>query len=139
MRHVVNLAAIALLATAGTASAQDIGIGAREYLNSCAQCHGTDGEGNGYLAGFLNTKAPDLTVLQKENGGVFPLSAVYSIIEGSAGDGIHGGSDMPSWGDRYRFDASDQLGMEFTRADREAFVRARILALVEYISSLQVE
>lgn len=139
MRNAVNIAVVGLLMSAGMVMAQDIGIGAREYVNSCAQCHGPGGEGDGYLAGFLNTKASDLTVLQRENGGVFPVSAVYGIIEGSAGAGVHGGGDMPAWGDRYTHDAYDQLGMEFSRDDKEAFVRARILALVEYLSSFQVE
>lgn len=138
MHRAIWIAAAALLASAGSVLAQDIGIGAREYLNSCAQCHGAEGNGDGYLAGFLNTKAPDLTVLQKENGGVFPVTAIYAIIDGSAGEGVHGG-DMPAWGDRYTYDAYNQLGMEFTREDKEAFVRARILALIEYLSTLQVE
>ena len=139
MRRVLHLAAAILLAVAGGAMAQDIGIGAREFINSCAQCHGEDGTGNGYLAGFLKAAAPDLTVLQKENGGVFPVSAVYAIIDGTAGAGVHGESDMPAWGDRYQFDAYNQLGMEFTADDREAFIRARILALIEYVASIQVE
>lgn len=139
MRGAILLVSTIVAVAATGAVAQDITIGAREFANSCAQCHGIDGRGDGYLAGFLNAEAPDLTMVQKNNGGVFPVSAVYAIIEGSAPAGVHGDSDMPAWGDRYSADANTQLGMEFTAADRDAFVRARILALIEYVASIQAE
>ena len=89
------------------------------------------------LAGFLETPPSDLTVLQQENGGVFPVSSVYAIIDGSRATGVHGTSDMPAWGMRYSAKAPGALGYYYTEDDADAFVRGRILALVEYISTLQ--
>lgn len=135
----ISAAVAACMAIPSTVQAQDIEIGQREFMNSCAQCHGAGGKGDGYLAGFLDTPIPDLTALQANNGGVFPVSQVYAIIDGSATMGVHGTSEMPAWGDRYSIEGNTALGSEFSAEDRAAFVRGRILALVEYISTLQVE
>lgn len=134
-KHILAAAALAVLPS--WAAAQDISIGAAEFMNSCAQCHGMTGEGDGVIAGFLNETLPDLTKLQEENGGVFPFSAVYNTIDGTAASGVHGSREMPAWGQRYSANAPKQLGWDYSGADVEAFTRARILALVEYISSLQ--
>ena len=135
----ISAVAAAAMAIPFAAQAQDMEIGKREYMNSCAQCHGEGGKGDGYLAGFLNAPLPDLTALQSNNGGVFPVSAVYSIIDGSAAMGAHGSGEMPAWGDRYSIEGDSALGTEFSTEDRAAFVRGRILALVEYIATMQAE
>jgi hypothetical protein len=80
---------------------------------------------------------PDITMLQKNNGGVFPVTAVYGVIDGTETSGVHGSRDMPAWGMRYVRDADKVLGMDFTAADSAALARGRILALIEYISTLQ--
>ena len=133
----VRSAVILLLLTPALARAEDLSIGALEYANSCAQCHGASGEGDGVIAGFLDTPASDLTTLQQKNGGVFPVARIYEVIDGSATSGVHGTSEMPAWGMRYSAAAPRQLGEYHSDADREAFVRGRILALVEHISTLQ--
>lgn len=137
MKSVLVLAATSLAVSASWAAAQDASIGAAEYMNSCAQCHGVSGEGDGVIAGFLTKSPPDLTMLQKENGGVFPFSAVYNTVDGTTASGVHGTGDMPAWGARYSAKAGEQLGFDYTGADVEAFTRARILALVEFISTMQ--
>jgi len=129
--------AAALAALPFAAAAQDASLGQIEYVNSCAQCHGAGGAGDGIIAGFLSVQAPDLTQLQKNNDGVFPFARVYGVIDGSTPVGIHGTVDMPAWGQRYAAKASAMLGWEYGRADQEAFVRGRILALVEYIATIQ--
>ncbi|MGB8622599.1 MAG: c-type cytochrome [Paracoccaceae bacterium] len=121
------------------AQAQDMPAGQREYMSSCAQCHGASGKGDGFLAGYLNTPVPDLTTLKKNNGGVFPVASLYGIIDGSDVSGIHGTSDMPAWGMRYGRQAGRMLGREFSPRDEEFFIRGRILSLIEYIDTLQVE
>jgi hypothetical protein len=93
--------------------------------------------GDGIIAGFLDTAPADLTKLQANNGGVFPVAGIYALIDGSAASGVHGSSEMPAWGLRYSAQAPRQLGEYYVEADREAFVRGRILALVEYLSTLQ--
>lgn len=132
-----SVAVVVLLLAPTFAPAQDFSLGAREYINSCAQCHGQAGEGDGVIAGFLDTPASDLTTLQEDNGGVFPVARLYSVIDGSATSGVHGTSEMPAWGLRYSAQAPAQLGEFYSQGDQQAFVRGRILALVEYISTLQ--
>lgn len=109
--------------------------GKREFDASCAVCHGADGRGNGPYVELLKRSPPDLTQLQKRNGGVFPIGRVYEVIEG-AGTG-HGTRDMPIWGERYRV----QAGEYFVDVpyNEPVYVRTRILALVEYLSRLQVK
>lgn len=118
-------------------------IGQFEYENSCAACHGASGTGGGPSAQFLSAGvAPDLTVLQENNDGVFPVDRVYVIIDGS-GEGrnlIHGTSEMPMWGDRYMKQTEDTQGGEpYSPEEREEFVETRIQSLIEYLSTMQRE
>lgn len=133
------LIALTLALAPGLLLAQGSELGQREYMNSCAQCHGASGAGDGVMVGFLSSRAPALTQLQKDNGGVFPVAKLYDIIKGSTTVGAHGTSDMPAWGERYNAKAPAMLGEMYSVADQEAFVRGRILALIEHISTLQVQ
>jgi mono/diheme cytochrome c family protein len=68
--------------------------GAQLYGESCAACHGPTGTGGLKIAGKMT---PDLTMLTKDNGGVFPTVYVMSTIDGNARDNTHG--PMPRFGD----------------------------------------
>jgi hypothetical protein len=72
-----------------------------------------DGKGGGPMAGFLTGTLPDLTQLQKDNGGVFPVTRVYGVIDGSTELGPHGTREMPAWGNRYKLDAQEHLSYDF--------------------------
>lgn len=120
------------------AVAQDVTFGQLEYMNACAQCHGADGTGGGPMAAYLTGSLPDLTQLQVNNGGVFPISSLYALIDGSGTMGPHGTREMPAWGDRYRVDATDQLSLDIA-VSRETYARTRILALIEHLASIQAE
>lgn len=126
----------ALAAVAATATAADrVDFGKREYDANCAICHGQKAKGDGPYAGLLTKTLPDLTVLAKRNGGVFPLQRVYDSIEGSSVVGAHGTRDMPIWGAAYRLKAAEHyMDMPY---NAETYVRARILALAEYLNRLQ--
>ena len=119
--------------------AQAINLGEFEYRNSCSQCHGISGDGSGAVAEFLNKTPPDLTVLQKNNGGIFPITNVYSVIDGSAEIGVHGSRDMPLWGSRYRDRLADDPYDSFSSEDTDLYARTRILWLIEHLATLQVE
>jgi hypothetical protein len=121
------------------AQVQAMSLGEFEYRNSCSQCHGETGKGDGPVAASLKDKPSDLTTLQRDNGGVFPVSKVYSIIEGSEDIRVHGPRDMPLWGDRYRVRFHDDEYESFSRQDTEEYVTARILAVIEYLSTIQAE
>ncbi len=136
MRGVVLGVIIAV--TGHLANAQEMTLGEFEFRNSCASCHGAAGAGNGPVAAYLTTPPPNLRRLAADNGGVFPVSEVYAAIDGSARVGAHGMEDMPVWG--YRF--SQRIGdedVDFREDDLEAYVRVRILALIDHLASMQDE
>lgn len=58
--------------------------GERVYEANCESCHGLSGKGDGALAATQNPPPADLTGLAAANGGVFPVSAVLSKIDGYA-------------------------------------------------------
>jgi mono/diheme cytochrome c family protein len=134
-QKIILVLSTALAFSVGSAGAQGVDIGQREYNSHCAFCHGPEGKGDGPSANMLRTKVADLTVLQKSNKGVFPFKRTYEVIDGREAVTAHGSRDMPVWGEVYSREAADwnlPPGI-----NQEAFVRARILALVEYISRLQ--
>ena len=129
---------VALVAILGLpAAAQDIG--AIEFGNSCAQCHGADGKGDGPVSPYLLNAPPDLTMLSKTNDGVFPIARVYSIIDGTADVAVHGGRDMPVWGDRYMTEMRSDATAHYSWIEARTYAQSRVLALVEYIATIQEE
>jgi mono/diheme cytochrome c family protein len=68
------------------------------YRFHCAPCHGSDGKGYGPVAPALKVKVPDLTTLEKNNRGQFPLDRVRRAILGDQVMASHGSRDMPVWG-----------------------------------------
>lgn len=119
----VAFALLTILAGSGVAAAQtpDAG-GRRDFMASCASCHGSDGSGSGPVAPALRQRPADLTGIALANGGAFPSARVRRIIDGR--DVVaHGTPDMPVWGSVFR--------------GGEQAVRARIDALVAYIETIQ--
>jgi mono/diheme cytochrome c family protein len=117
------------------------GFGKREFDSNCAACHGMDAKGRGPVAGFLTKNPPDLTLLARGNGGVFPMDRLYRAIDGrdlpeGSQAGPHGSREMPIWGRDYRLRDGEYHGD--TPYDADAMVRGRILALLEYLNRLQV-
>ena len=55
--------------------------GASDFRQYCAQCHGLKGVGDGPVAPALAKKPANLTLLSKNNGGVFPEQEVYNFID----------------------------------------------------------
>lgn len=127
-------AALAVLAL--SAGAAEIDTGRREYEQSCAICHGTNGKGDGSFSEMLQLTIPDLTTLSIRNGGVFPVDRVYAVIDGREEVKAHGMREMPIWGRHFSF-RSAPIYDEFPH-DSEAFVRSRILALIDFLHHWQV-
>lgn len=115
-------------------SVRPIDLGKAEFESRCASCHGMNGKGNGPVAELLRKSPPDLTQLAKRNSGVLPMARLYDSI---TGDGIaaHGTRDMPVWGSVYRETAANYY-MDVPY-DPEAYTRARVLLLLEYVGRLQ--
>jgi mono/diheme cytochrome c family protein len=110
-------------------------LGKQEFELQCGVCHGMDAKGNGFLGASLKVVPPDLTVLTKSNGGVFPAERISSVIDGRAQVASHGPRDMPIWGTRYAVNAAEHF---FDAPyDQEAYIRAHILLLVDYLDRIQ--
>ena len=127
------LAAAALVVAMPVAAQVRKDLGQREYEAKCAVCHGLDAKGRGPYADSLKQPVPDLTMLARRNGGLFPVARTYAQIEG-AGPG-HGTREMPVWGLGDAAQAVEQLpDLPYNQAQ---FVRTRIMALLEYLNQLQ--
>jgi mono/diheme cytochrome c family protein len=118
-------------------AADQLDIGKREFDASCANCHGLNGKGGGQFAQLLQLRTPDLTTLSKNNGGVFPISRVYNVIDGREEVKAHGTREMPIWGAQLTVKAAPAY--DDYRYEPEAFVRARILAVIDYLYRLQAK
>ena len=126
----------------GSSWAQEVDLGKLEYDTSCAACHGTDGKGNGPASAALKKPAPNLTTLSKANGGVFPLSSVYAVIDGGQAVIAHGSREMPIWGFRFKPNPPytpdiSKLYTPFSIYDPALVVRTRILAVIDYLNRIQ--
>ena len=119
--------------------AQAMTLGEFEYRNSCMQCHGASGKGDGPMASSLTKPPSDLTMLQKNNGGIFPVTRTYSIIEGSADVRLHGSRDMPLWGNRFRARIKADEDESFSPQDTAEYAQTRLMALIEYLATIQVQ
>jgi len=131
-----NSIALALVIGLGLASsgmAQDNEVGKAAYGAACAVCHGSSGQGGGEFADVLTVKPPDLTAIAARNNGEFPYLKVFQIVDGRTTLRAHGTSVMPIWGDYFKREFEGSSG----GFGSELLVRARIVALVDYIESLQ--
>lgn len=109
-------------------------IGKNEYETNCILCHGKNLKGGPYVE-FLKATPPDLSQLSKNNGGVFPFERVYGVIDGRQEVKAHGPRDMPIWGKDYQVKAAEYyFDMNY---DANAYVRARIFALIDYLNRMQ--
>jgi mono/diheme cytochrome c family protein len=108
----------------GKAPATD---GAELFKTFCASCHGVEGTGNGPMAQVLLHVPPDLTLIARKNGGMFPTARVNRIIAGWDIES-HGDREMPVWGDPFTLtrDGRFRDGAE-----------TRIAAIVRYLESIQ--
>ena len=132
------MAGVSSFALAG--EKKPIDIGKKEYDNSCAFCHGKDGKGTGAINDLLKKAPTDLTTLAKKNDGVFPVEHIYAVIDGRAVVKAHGDRDMPAWGNRYSKETSKAAEYYMdVPYDMEMYTRSRILALIDYLSRIQVK
>ena len=122
--------------------AQEPDIGKMEYQLSCASCHGLDGKGTGPVADALKPRPADLTIMAKKNNGVFPFGRIYDVIDGRQEVKSHGPREMPVWGHRLAPPPAPGAHPVVPYYidplyDREPVIRARILAVIEYLYRMQ--
>ena len=121
------------LAVAVPSLAQDNQLGSDTYQAACAVCHGPTGQGDGEFSDVLTVKPPNLTLLSANNDGVFPYLDVFRTVDGRTTIRAHGSAVMPIWGNTFKREIGESAGP----FGSEILVRARIVALVDYLESLQ--
>ena len=137
---IIVLAAIGSISAAGaqqnvTAQKSSVDLGKVDYEAKCATCHGLTGKGDGPMAIALKKTPADLTKLAKSNGGVLPVMAIYETILGDKLIPEH--RIMPMWGTEFRTELRES--MDEVPFDHAGIVRARVLAIIDYINRLQIK
>jgi len=135
MRHAILAAALIGLAPCA-ALAQDqlseIDAGRQVFRDFCVTCHGMEGRGDGPMTQVLTIAPPDLTRLQSDNGGVFPVSHVVARIDGRIPVLGHGGP-MPIFGPVFE----GQAGALDSETGAPILTSAMMVDVVRYLESLQ--
>jgi mono/diheme cytochrome c family protein len=113
-----------------TTNAADGNQGKVMFMQYCSSCHGQDGRGSGSVSEFLKVKVPDLTLLKKENKGVYPMDEVMAAIDGRRKSRLHGNPKMPVWGESFSREVKDPKSAEATTS-------VKVRAIAEYIATIQ--
>lgn len=127
----VVLACLALGAPLPAMAEANVDLGKQDYEANCLICHGEDGKGQA----SPGIGMPDLTTLSARNGGEFPVARVYGVIDGRAELRAHGLRAMPIWGNYYSLMAIPNH-TDYPQT-AEAYVRSRIVALIDYLKRIQ--
>jgi mono/diheme cytochrome c family protein len=127
---VSGLSILLLLANGSAVGAAEVDAGRELYVQYCSSCHGEAGRGNGPVSAYLKIKVPDLTLLRKNNKGIYPMDEVMSAIDGRRTVRAHGDRKMPVWGEVFRKEAE---GRKY--AELQALLKAKLIA--EYIANIQ--
>lgn len=132
-RHRTSIAVFILIVVAATAGLlgqekPDRSSGAYLYRVFCTACHGDDGKGKGAAAATLRQAVPDLSLLSRDAGGIFPRERVLKSVENGGPTGVHVPGSMPSWGEAFaRLEPGKGTAEKWTQA------------LVDHIESLQAQ
>lgn len=129
--------ALAAQALGVQAMAQDVAFGATIFADHCVACHGQLGAGDGIVGELFANRPANLRHLSKANNGVFPTERVIEAIYGRADIPGHGQSKMPIWGDYFMTEALN--GPAIDPADAAMIAQGRVLSVVSYLISLQIE
>jgi mono/diheme cytochrome c family protein len=133
---IVGFTSKAALAQPEMGPSGQITSGPLDFRQYCAQCHGPSGVGNGPVAAALKKKPANLTLLSKNNGGVFPEEEVRSFIDGTKTAEGHGTREMPIWGYAFMFRQASHTGTGGPPLSEEQ-VKHKIDRLVQYVKSIQ--
>jgi mono/diheme cytochrome c family protein len=121
-----------------TKSVEDqVKIGAVDYENFCAACHGKDARGNGPVAVELKTVPPSLRKFAARRGGVFDANEIVKIIDGRDMPRAHGTPEMPIWGSLFRFVAELSGILQSDIEDSEKDAQNHIKAIAKYLETIQ--
>ena len=132
MRSAQLLGMLALLGWSLASSASDyVAMSGDElYMRFCSSCHGATARGDGPVAKSFKAEVPDLTLIARRAGGVFPRERIEKIIDGRFSIAAHGSRTMPVWGE-------DFSRVELGNPDAERGTRLMIQRLTDYVRQLQ--
>ena len=99
--------------------------GEKLYQNLCSDCHGPTGAGNGPVAGHLDPRPANLTLLSREHGGKYPSTAVLTTISGRYSSSEMSPA-MPRWEEILRHTLGDPM-----------LARQKLHILNRHVKSLQ--
>ncbi|HML30003.1 MAG TPA: cytochrome c [Hyphomicrobium sp.] len=118
------------MAVSGPIGEAEVPSGKELYLRHCAQCHGTDGAGDGPMASVLTVKPADLTTLSKRAHGVFDAQRIAEVIRYGGNISGHGTRAMPIWGLIFSIEGEGgKVGA--------AYSRIAVIRLKNYLASIQ--
>jgi mono/diheme cytochrome c family protein len=103
-------------------------LGAAQYRDYCAACHGAIGA-DGAVTG-RKPDAPDLTALAARFGSPLRRDELAAFVDGRSEVLAHGTREMPAWGARLYEDYPQTPGTEAVRS-------GTIELLVDYLESVQ--
>lgn len=125
-KKTVFAAALIIGLPASPLLADEAATGGNMYRLYCASCHGESGAGDGPVASALINGAPDLRILSKKNGGVFPEAVLRTLIDGRKTMRAHGTYAMPVW------------GRDLSAIGGDAATAQTIKGIVEYLRGVQM-
>ncbi len=114
----------------------EVAPGKLEYQKACARCHGEDGKGAGPTLATSTAKPTDLTVLAKNNGGVFPENKILRIIRNTEPITAHGSRETPVWGKQFSLRLNVTTGGAGPSGS-SAQVDYRVKQLMQYLKYIQ--
>lgn len=130
MRHILAFA-IALVLPVSSAAAQ--GENGRDiYQQYCAGCHGEIAIGDVPIKDNIVDGAPDLTIIARRYGGVFPLVDVVRQVDGRVMMRGHG-DPMPVFGPML----GGPSAVVDTADGSPIITKAAVLAVADYLESVQ--
>jgi mono/diheme cytochrome c family protein len=132
-----SLAGVFVTISAGAWAQDKADLGKKEYEGHCAICHGTDGKGGGPYKEVLKIAPADLTALAKKNNGVFPADRIYRVIDGREAIESHGQREMPIWGMEFSNRAPEYRIGDPNDPSEEAYLRNRILSVIDHLLLIQ--
>lgn len=132
MRAILLMCSMAVFGWSGTACAADyVAMSGKDlYGRFCASCHGVTGRGDGPVASSFKVEVPDLTLIARRAGGVYPRERIERIIDGRHIFAAHGTRTMPVWGE-------DFGRLELGNPDAERSTRLIMQRLADYVWQLQ--
>ena len=127
------IATVVLFHTSAVFASDDSAIiaGANTFAQNCAACHGVDAKGREDTR--LSKPPSDLTRIRERNNGEFPMTKVYTVIDGQHDAHADGGRVMPIWRSRFL----EESIWEGCSQIEDTVVHGKILELLLYLDSIQ--